>query len=92
MTVYAALRGGATPDSLARIQTAIKIITGKKISVVDISMGKYSKNSFIRFISKKINVKKQGTEIDINSLFCDIYSETTYSNNTTTGRDLCIVL
>ena len=52
-TVYRALRGGATRESLMRIQNAIFKITGKKIAVNEISMGQYSTNVTIKNLCDK---------------------------------------
>lgn len=65
-TVYRALRGGATQESLVRIQNAIYKITGKKIPVIEISMGRYSRNKLLNKLCNEITDKKKRSTNVIN--------------------------
>ena len=72
-TVYRALRGGATQESLVRIQNAICKITGKKISVNEISMGKYSTNKIVNKLCNEITYKKKRSTNVINRCVLNNY-------------------
>lgn len=72
-TVYRAFTGRSTPDSLIRIQTAIYKITGRKIPVMDISMGQYSSDYFIKKICKKIKPRKHGITCEVTAYSCGVY-------------------
>lgn len=77
-TVYKALRGGAKPSSLLKMQNAIFNITGKKIPVIDISMGLYSNSTLINSLCKKISCNKHVTINANNCCTYDDFSDTSF--------------
>lgn len=97
-TVYRALRGGATREYLMRIQNAIFEITGKKIAVNEISMGKYSTNKIVNNFCNKIKCKKMKSNNEINRCICDTYDFSfsapvdVYSDSYSTVSDFHILI
>ena len=73
--VYSAFTGRGSSTTLRKIKHAIYQLTGGIVSVGDISMGKYSCNTFVRLLCKKIKCKKQGINaVDI-CCSCDTYDD-----------------
>ena len=71
-TVYKALTGKGSRTTLLKIKHAIYELTGGIVTVSDISMGKYSCNTFIKLLCKKIKCKKQGINAVYNYFSYDI--------------------